>query len=325
MQLRDLVYGPPRVVDPKAGLTQKPRPPKRDLWFHVESILLLAGIPTIVFAIISSTFAFVIVSLPALAWVVLLGALGLALFFVYVNFASTARRPFYLYLAILTLLATACGVVAGLWVYEGDSRQYFCTKQRVPYADVAATADSDHYQDAATIEFNSFAHVDSSRGMGRTALDGQVYCAAPIMAVNSNSYVSFWAVGIDCCETLSDFFCGDVEDASVKTGVAVPKAEHTLQMRTSMYDEFNKTIQQAAAAYRLLAPSDPMILYWEQDVHKAESRFLKETLTSLVHWWQAFSLIAICFALLLHLGTRTTSTPSWASTTFSDPRYGAVG
>mmetsp|Transcript_26355 Transcript_26355/g.48119 ORF Transcript_26355/g.48119 Transcript_26355/m.48119 type:complete len:326 (+) Transcript_26355:108-1085(+) len=324
MQLRDLVYGPPRVVDPKAGLTQKPRPEKRDLWFHAQSILLLAGIPTITFAVISSTFAFVIVTLPAFAWIVLFAAVALVLFFIYVNYASTARRPLYMYLAILTLLATACGVVAGLWVYEGDSRQYFCATQGVPYTDVSAAADSEYYEDAATIEFDSFAHVDSDRGMGRTALDGHVYCVAPVLAVNSMSHASFWAVGLDCCETLSEFFCGDVEDVSAKTGVAVPRAKHTLQMRTSMYDEFNKTIQQAAAAYRMSAPSDPMVLYWLTDVKNAKLGFLKDTLTSLVHWWQAYSLIAICLALLLHLGTRTSSTPSWASSTFSEAKYGAV-
>mmetsp|Transcript_17723 Transcript_17723/g.41215 ORF Transcript_17723/g.41215 Transcript_17723/m.41215 type:complete len:316 (+) Transcript_17723:94-1041(+) len=313
MHLQDLIFGPPEVADPKRGLVEKPRAKPRSFWYHVESIAFLAGVPTLIFGLVACTFAFLTVTVPALAWTLLACSLLLALFFLYVNYTNTSRRPFYMYLAILTALAIVGGLVTGRWVYETHSLQYFSTSRRVPYSDVPPTGEADEYSDAATLDFSSYAFVDTRRAAGRTGLSGHIYCVAPVMGVTSADHASFWAAGIDCCETLSDFYCGDVEDKAAKTGVAVAQVPLFWQMQTPLYAEFNRTVHQAAAAYRLTAPQDPVIVYWSKDVAETKAKFLKGALTSILQALQGFSFVAIVLAIILHLGTRKASTPSWAN------------
>merc|ERR1719161_1995354 len=88
------------------------------------------------------------------------------------------------------------------------------------YKDVDAASPAAAYLDAGKIRFQNVS-IDYDSGIGFKEFTGK-YCVAPILGKANQKTVSFWAVGMDCCDDHGGFVCDDALEQGVQGGIAIP-------------------------------------------------------------------------------------------------------
>lgn len=139
---------------------------------------------------------------------------------------------------------------------------------------------------AGVLEFAAGTRLDTSLSAGYKFWFYN-YCAAPIVGPDPESVpVSFWAVGVGCCDSRGKFTCDSAADQSARS--AMPLRPHTLGPEITSH--YNRAIQMAAAANNLGVAKDPVFVVWHKDPFAVGKAI----------WWQstilffALVFIALC-------------------------------
>mmetsp|Transcript_102432 Transcript_102432/g.289678 ORF Transcript_102432/g.289678 Transcript_102432/m.289678 type:complete len:335 (+) Transcript_102432:2-1006(+) len=202
-------------------------------------------------------------------------------------------------LGMLCLLGTGLGVLIGTWGWEKEWRQYWWlqTGRRVEHA--KATTPVGAALDAAVIGFWDNTNnrtvdgtlVDSFRSAGYK--DGSFYCVAPVLSPETAgaaiARVSYWAVGIDCCEELGSFTCGASREQKGAHGMVMPNGGFPCP--TCNVERFQAAVRKAEAVHGLLSAKGALMLRWVTSVEELEQIMLREALLLLMGMIVAVGLI----------------------------------
>jgi hypothetical protein len=147
---------------------------------------------------------------------------------------SSGRAPIGT-LGILLIFAVAAGVYFGDFGWDYIWRQYWWTQTGYRYDGNSAETPANARMDASVVGFKSTSSnsnslvmqtlVDTTRSAGYK--NGDIYCVAPVLSppsiANGLARVNFWAIGINCCQTIGSFTCDDT-----RTAIAKAEALHGL-------------------------------------------------------------------------------------------------
>jgi len=178
-------------------------------------------------------------------------------------------------LGTLCFFSVCAGWCVGSYGYHDFSRPYWWMEVGQVYDLVTASLDPSAVSDAAILNFYSNetsdpasdTSVDTSRSAGYK-YGGYYYCVAPYldrdMAASDDITVSFWSVGIGCCDLFGNFDCDDVAYEDAFVGVvqlengfphpgsnqkmferAVSKAEYKWNMKSKSSKMFVRTVKVA--------------------------------------------------------------------------------
>lgn len=171
-----------------------------------------------------------------------------------VGFLALSRsRPWQL-LGFLCLIAVVLG--HGLGSYS--RKQYLVVdmiyRNSVSYDNVLPNSDPLAFKDAGSLTFSRGTLVDSSRSVGY--MDGDLWCAAPVVSGAYQNYAGFWAVGTNCCRQRGYFACGDVLNASVLGGLMILR-------ESPVNEQYKKAALMAAVTYGVAIPDSPSFIQWD--------------------------------------------------------------
>jgi len=277
-----------------------PGPGQPALHFHAQSVAVLVFVPWGVFVVVTVLFT---LTRPAtiwsgLAYAAVLAGTALAGILIAVHVAL-ARGRIYLFLGILCLLAVMMGCAAGYALYDRDMAEYWLNKSRPSRSNVAPTDLAASYRDAAAIAFTDAARVDLHRVLGfRPQEDKLTYCVAPVLDEMQQEHVEFWAVGVDCCEPLWGFFCGDVLSPTARSGAVLPGEASAYTARR--YERFRDAAYQAAALYGLTMAEKPIFLRWLEDPKSERARELRDGCVGIAVLCILYLLASVLLAAGLH-------------------------
>mmetsp|Transcript_34894 Transcript_34894/g.100478 ORF Transcript_34894/g.100478 Transcript_34894/m.100478 type:complete len:814 (-) Transcript_34894:45-2486(-) len=132
----------------------------------------------------------------------------------------------------------------------------------------------------AAFAFASDTFVDDHRTVG-VVEGGHVYCVAPVAQIGAPSdVVSYWAVGVDCCETRRNFDCGSSRDTGMLTAMSFRSADD---------ERFRRATRIASSVWGATSDSDARFVRFVDDVDADQDA-----------WWNEAMSIAL-LAFLLHL------------------------
>lgn len=259
-------YGAAEGPKGAAGTQAMPRQPSS--W---KSIGTLAFVPSFAFVVLVFSFASLYFMAHILVWAVMAVCFSASILFMLVS-GFNRQGPMYLHLGVLMLFATVAGCVVGECVYSLFFMSYWRAGTLGAHFNVLPTEPAAVNEDAGELSFSMSSRVDITKTVGYK--DNSVYCVAPILDDTQAAQVQFWAAGVNCCEPRSNFRCDDVEDASARSGVVIPPGTGGMFL-TPTHEKFQAAAQEAAAAYGLETPQDPIFVRWLLDPRVYEEKTLK--------------------------------------------------
>lgn len=268
--------------------------------FHGQSVVVLVMVPWAVFAVVTALFA---LTCPAtfwsgLAYFVILVAVANSGLLIFVH-AALDKGRIYLLLGALCLVSVVLGCTAGKILYDRDMAEYWLNMSRPARSDVEPTALAASYRDASVLHFTDATRVDLHRVLGfRPEEDRLTYCVAPLLDDSQQDHVEFWAVGVDCCEPLWGFYCGDVLIPTARSGAVLPAMASSYTSRR--YTRYLDAAHQAASLYHLTIAEEPVFVHWVQDPATERSRELRDGIVGVVLFCIAYLLVSLLLAAWLH-------------------------
>jgi len=298
--------------------TEQQRQFGRGVNMHMRSVAALVFVPWGCFAAMVIAFAI----LPPgglwrlLALLIWMGCLGFSAVCYFVQGQRTG--PLYKYMGVLVLVACVAAPVAGQKIFETDMTQYWMHKNGVAYRGVVPSKPADAYQDANLIGFSAMSRLDLRQVLGNRPQGSRTtYCVAPIIDARSPSKeVNFWAAGLDCCEPLRSFLCGDAANAEARTGIVMPSS--TSQYAADRWDLFRKAASDAAELYGLTLPERPIFVRWHVDAKAVQSESLHQGIVEVILISFIYLMVSLFLAAALHWnsayhGAKRELQADWAS------------
>jgi len=124
--------------------------------------------------------------------------------------------------AKFSLVGITLGLILGIALFYSEFVYYYRYRDLRRHTNVFGTQPADSMADAGMIEFSKGSVVDQTRSVGYQSIGlGEKICVAPVVdsATTAIDTISFFAVGVDCCEFRGQFRCGDVGDPAAKFGM----------------------------------------------------------------------------------------------------------
>lgn len=277
-----------KTVEQKAG-----PPRKADVIPHPHSIPLTlqlwlgARLPFVAFVMILGLFTYIYHLAPILPW--LLSLLGI-MFAIIVCWpprliGSKSRKRVDWGLMLSWFVAVGFAVILGLINY-GFLESWISSTFMQEFTGVKPYTNPKAVMDAGILTFDSSARLDTTMAAGYKHWFN--FCAAPIVNKDDPraAPVTFWAVGMRCCENRGGFKCDSAEDEHARSGV--PVREHNLSPRVK--ESYDHAVRMAAAANDLVVPEDHIFVEWHKDPKAAGK----------LAWWFCtvnfgiLTLIALC-------------------------------
>lgn len=244
--------------------------------FQTVALVLL---PWLIFVLTTCLFLFSYEDFPEVVWwlVGLCGVLSSAL--AVAGAASPPGTP-------LLGLGVWCCTSLGMAVALGHSLQLECLRpfsqleggyhmSGVDPSEPLNPHAADH--DVTVFEFAPDTFLDDLRTVGFIA-DGHVFCAAPVARHGKPSkVVSFWAVGVGCCEARSNFDCGTARLPGARVAVAYDSREdvnfqHAVELAASVHN--TKSVEGARFVRFVRDPRDEQLAWRSLIVLWAGAAFL---------------------------------------------------
>lgn len=252
-------YGATKLGRARGALSQA----RSGAGFHAKSLALLILMPFAAFSAIVLSVAFTYFSEPLITWGIALLCLTVAgMCFLLSSFND--KGPIYTVCGWLMLIATAAGLTFGLVDFALFFCNYWWAVNGGDHYNVLPSEPAVAHVDASVITFSPSSKVDLMKTIGYH--DRAVYCMAPIMDSAQQDRVEYWAVGLNCCGTRSNFRCDDAADPTASSGVVLHRPAS--RVLPSDYDKFLIAAKEAAAAYDLIAADDPILVRWVKDPTK---------------------------------------------------------
>jgi len=274
--------------------------PSRYSPIHLQTIAVLVLVPWAVFVAL-----LVAVAIPPPSWfwrdvamVTWMASIGFVAVCYIVH--KSGKGKIYFYLSGLTLAASILAPMFGQQIFVADMEQYWMHKSGVAYSQISPTKEADAVQDANIIDFSSVTRLDLRRVLGfRHQGTGTTYCVAPIMDSNSPSkVVNFWAAGMDCCEPLRSFICGEATTMSARSGIVIPSS--TSSYAADRWHNFKRAASQAAEVYGFEIPERPIFVRWHVDALKLQADSLHHGLVEVVLLSFIYLMVSLFLAAWLH-------------------------
>jgi len=181
--------------------------------------------------------------------------------FVLLISAAFHRPPhFRFWLPLFSLLAVGSSVAIGILSYEIALWNYWVLYDANTYSNVLPSDPPAAYKDAGKVIFAHGARLDIPRSVGYK--DGDLYCVAPVIDEVNSSVISYWAIGMDCCDVRGGFDCDDAFDDKARSGVRV----------LNPADQYKAALKMAGADYGIVSVASPMFVRWVRDPEQMETK-----------------------------------------------------
>eukprot|EP00442_Polarella_glacialis_P055706 CAMPEP_0115081658 /NCGR_PEP_ID=MMETSP0227-20121206/19416_1 /TAXON_ID=89957 /ORGANISM="Polarella glacialis, Strain CCMP 1383" /LENGTH=330 /DNA_ID=CAMNT_0002469557 /DNA_START=237 /DNA_END=1229 /DNA_ORIENTATION=- len=165
-------------------------------------------------------------------------------------------------LGVLSLAAIVIATSVGVYANLSMLQEYHRLSQGASYFNVLPSEAVDGKLDATTMAFTQLTVADTSRSYGfvdATDPNAPIYCVAPISTGEASfTRIQFWAAGINCCDSLKNFVCGDAAKSGAHGAFILPQSEQ-------VSDGFAKAITGAEAAYGLKTGNGFLLFQWSMD------------------------------------------------------------
>lgn len=138
------------------------------------------------------------------------------------------------------------------------------------------------HTDAVAVLFANGTTVDDTKAVGMKMIEGgaHTYCVAPILDDTQCERVEYWAIGVDCCEGVNSFNCGDAANPLNLQGLVVTDPTRSGDVLWSSFDKylappigrrdlFIRAIKQAEATHGVTSAKEPMMLEWKSFSYNA--------------------------------------------------------
>lgn len=264
--------------------------------FHSISIALIAGCPTIGFAVSSGAFVFLYHWSVHIVFFLVSLCACISIFFMVLRPVRQGVAPFWLNVGLLCLLATSLGTTAGYWNYYRYVKEFWAVREHRAYQDVSANDLASLYRDAGKISFVTSTKLDLKNAFGSESSGGVPVCLAPIVPAGgpAPSKIQFWAAGVGCCSR-SGYSCDDAASTQAHGGFV---------HRSEDVTDFREAVKSITSASGLSSADDPLFIRWLQNPDEAEWSFWSQAVWS---WILSVVLVLAAFlavALLLHCSSR---------------------
>lgn len=224
-----------------------------------------ARLPFVAFTVILLFFTYVYHLVPILPWLAAFFSLSFAVIVCWPpKQVGTKHRDFWDWCLMWSwLLAIGFSVTLGVLNY-GILESWVNTTFLREYQNVRPNVSPKAVVDAGILTFGEDTILKTEMSAGFKHLFYN-YCAAPIVDHKDPKAtpVTFWAVGIGCCESRGKFLCDSAADASARSGV--PLRPHNLGPLRPYYDS---AVRMAAAANDLAVSKDHVFVMWQKDPKK---------------------------------------------------------
>jgi len=191
-------------------------------------------------------------------------------------------------LGILCLIAILISSVVGEYAMLTGLREYKRLSRGASYFNVLPDEAAGGKLDAATLVFASGTRVDTSRSFGFTDVrneEAPVYCVAPVSDGDLyDKRIQYWAAGINCCETRSNFNCFQPDSVGAEGATVFPKD-------AKLEEGFKRAVQGAMGSYGLTTGDEYLLLMWTKDPVAYRNRLWSGTVT-------LFGILAIVYLLI---------------------------
>jgi hypothetical protein len=136
------------------------------------------------------------------------------------------------------------------------------------YTNVNPGENADGFRDAGAVYFSANARVNLAQSVGFK--EWNRFCVAPIVGDDPSDTVSFFAAGLDCCDSRHDFKCWEAADPTAHAGVRISENDPL----GNNVPQFKKAAAMAASVYGFKSSENPILLLWVKDPqHFAQSTF----------------------------------------------------
>lgn len=265
--------------------------------FAMQSIGFLAMPPLVMF--VSMVIAFAFLSGTNLPLALTLAVICMAFAALFGNIGKGyVKGPVYTMLSVLSFIAIAAGIMAGLSIQARFFGPYWQYSHRPAYSDVLATEAAAARADAGIINFASNTVVDTFRSGNILSAHGRRFCAAPILDESQQTVAEYWAVGMDCCEGHVGYYCDDAQVASAKSGAVVFQMDSWLVR--DPYSKYLAAVKQSAMRNQLQIPENPILVRWVKDPSTITDGLWGEGMTHLVVSIAGYAVASAIVASVLH-------------------------
>lgn len=250
---------------------------KRDM---AHRVFVLTACPTAVFltmvVVLAIGFNFYPATMLAFCAAALLASAFVA--------GSVTRKRWQKWLGPLLMLAVVGGTIGGLNVYYRYMVHYYHYRDAPKKTNVAAMQPAIMFEDAGMVTFKDGTVVDRSRALGyQSATAGVTLCAAPIVdsSMPANAEISFFAVGVDCCDWRAKFWCDDAGSADGIAGALLHfDADQIVSPLTAWLVEtpvtrenFKPVFDLEQATFGLHISESTRLLRWSKDPVKLRNQY----------------------------------------------------
>jgi heme/copper-type cytochrome/quinol oxidase subunit 4 len=256
--------------------------------------LSLIALPELVFAVITTLYAFVYHHFPEVVMLAVIGFVALSVMFV--TLSSRIEGRWYLMLGVLCFMATVMGTLYGLYNYHENFLQYEAYSANREYSNVLPSEPAAAHADAGKIEFAKSARIDTTKAVGYK--QGDVYCVVPIMDDMQTSRVEYWAAGMNCCKQRADFQCDDAGSADAHSGVVILD---TNSFFPSNRDVYEKAVREAEAAFDIVSSPNPLFVRWVKDPQQVQDMYERSGVGYLLVGWAVYFLLSIILGAICHI------------------------
>eukprot|EP00434_Breviolum_minutum_P013043 symbB.v1.2.011491.t1/scaffold768.1/size164025/4 len=245
------VYPPTKVSYQDNGLTS----------------LLLTAVSWVTFSLTLCLFALAQEIGPVI-WALWSSALLLAVFVV--SMAWARRMPAQMLLGYFLLAALLLAVPFGESVAQSFTDEFFRIRGGATYR-IGASMPGASVLDATVLHFDKDDFINVSKSVGFQKA-GHLHCVAPILSRKDQRAVSFWVVGMDCCEGRGNFHCFTAQDITIRAGVVM----------NDRGGSFTKAARMAQSVYDLeiLTKNEIRLLAWMKD----PEMYLQHLCASAITW-----------------------------------------
>mmetsp|Transcript_47006 Transcript_47006/g.102264 ORF Transcript_47006/g.102264 Transcript_47006/m.102264 type:complete len:324 (-) Transcript_47006:136-1107(-) len=218
--------------------------------------------------------------------------------------AAAVTAGFYMGVGLLTLFATATAFVIGLAIYNRYVAQSYYFDEHRAYSNVLPSSLAGAHADAGVLTFAKGSHVDVTKAVG--LLNNQRYCAAPVVGEGSAAHAEFWAVGVNCCDTVGDIWCDSISDKDVRSGAVVSDDSSffsDISPGGREFDSFRKAVRQSAAQFGMTLPKNPIMVRWTASPSSVASGYFWYGIGAWLLSTLAMFFVCAAFAVLVEIVT----------------------
>jgi len=188
------------------------------------------------------------------------------------------------WLGVLCTVAILFGLAAGCFNYYRYLLYFYSYQDLRKYTNVAGSQHAAGFADAAMMLFTKDTAVDTTSAVGMQDPEdsGKIYCVAPIVdgSMTKDDLISFWAVGVNCCEERANFQCDGAGDAAAKSGLVVLEtsklvselvADFVAELGTT--DNYRRAIKLQNSVFGASNAKENVFVRWTKDPVEMQDTF----------------------------------------------------